>query len=446
MSGEGATYPYDDAATFPGPRAYHFAPFGGPEFLEAYRASRLRLRRQLEGTARHAPLPAMRDADVDGALRRFEVHGRCGKEVAAPEEEARLAAMLWMHLARRCGSKPCVRTLNCMLKLGDFLARQASLLDATSAAAAMFGVDIELKSVAIMQTYAVARARSGNQSWGGHTVCSERTSRCDEPPATHHRFGMLAAETSRSRAYLQMMARTGLRPGHVIVVDDGGNSPSGVADIVKSLGVSHEVFRGVSINDAAMARAVAHSGLELFVYSGPPGVKVGRQLLRAGAELLHVHAGRLPQQRGSTTTYYSLLEEGVAWASAIVLAEQLDRGAVVAQRCYAPPEDGAMIDHEYDARIRADLLARVLRRYVQLGALPRLPQALSGVMHYVMHPVLRHVVILASGMVEQGHGPHGAGAECCGPPSPCPFLVGRGMSVAEQHLAGRRSNVATFQL
>src|SRR5690606_27094649 len=105
-----------------------------------------------------------------------------------------------------------------------------------------------------------------------------------------------------------------------------------------------------------------------------------------GAELLHVHAGRLPQQRGSTTTYYSLLEEGVAWASAIVLAEQLDRGAVVAQRCYAPPEDGAMIDHEYDARIRADLLARVLRRYVQLGALPRLPQALSGVMHYVMHP------------------------------------------------------------
>jgi len=218
---------------------------------------------------------------------------------------------------------------------------------------------------------------------------------------------MLLVNSSRSRAYLDALAAHGLLPAHVVLVSRGADDDAArgervepfdnitpIAQRLCALEIATTRIETNDINDVSVARAVSRAGVDVMVYSGPPGVKVAPSLLRAGVELVHVHGGRLPDQRGSTTSYYSLLAEDRCWASAIVMDAKLDRGAVIAQRAYDPPTDRTQMDHGFDPWMRADLLCRVMRRYVQLGALSRLPQPALGTMHYVMHPVLRHLAIL----------------------------------------------------
>ena len=44
---------------------------------------------------------------------------------------------------------------------------------------------------------------------------------------------------------------------------------------------------------------------------------------------MHVHSGKLPEYRGSTTLYYSLLEKNKVAASAIMINEGIDTGDIV---------------------------------------------------------------------------------------------------------------------
>jgi methionyl-tRNA formyltransferase len=220
--------------------------------------------------------------------------------------------------------------------------------------------------------------------------------------------GLLAVDSMRTRAYLSALASRGMAPAEAILMGPGGGpSPQERSELfdnttpaleaVRRAGVPHRVLQERDVNSASVIAAVRESPTSVFIYSGPAGGILREEILSSGKRFLHVHAGLLPRYRGSTTAYYSLLEEGECGASALFLDRRIDGGAVLATKRYPAPRDRRTIDYEYDPYLRSDLLADVLGRHAATGRWGESPQAESeSRTYFIIHPVLKHIAILGS--------------------------------------------------
>ena len=243
-------------------------------------------------------------------------------------------------------------------------------------------------------------------------------------------IGMIAGDTSRSRAYLQTLIRNELLPNYVLVLEHASDKPlPGQIDksqsnrrserivevderwseahfdssqpikvLLDELGISYEVSISKDINDPAVVEIVRRRTETTFIYSGFGGALLRKDVLSTGKHFLHVHGGYLPDYKGSTTNYYSLIVENTLGASAIFLSEEIDSGPVLLRRKFPPPANRQAIDHIYDSGARAKVLVETLKNYLKCGGWEfELPANIGGETYYIIHPVLKHIAILDIG-------------------------------------------------
>jgi methionyl-tRNA formyltransferase len=217
---------------------------------------------------------------------------------------------------------------------------------------------------------------------------------------------LFGADTARSRAYLSLLLEDGLRPAACVLLalPDTPRPPPPATSLfdnetplaVAARGAGIEVFEvpGSDINAAEAVAALAACPQQLVIFSGPAGALVKAPLFATGKSFLHVHPGRLPQYRGSTTMYYSLLAEEKIWVSALLLDPQIDQGPVVDMMEAEVPADCSQLDQVFDPLLRARLMRRVLARYRATGRLEPMEQTSGEARTYfVIHPVLKHIAI-----------------------------------------------------
>lgn len=220
---------------------------------------------------------------------------------------------------------------------------------------------------------------------------------------------MLVADTARARAYLDRLLHVGARPVEVLVLERPGaivaaaattstplfDNTTPILEKLDAAALPYAVLPTDDINDDRVVAAVADLPADLIVFAGPAGAIAGSELLGAGKSFLHVHPGRLPEYRGSTPMYYSLLAEAALEASAILLAPEIDQGPMVGHRVFPLPDEPAAIDVGYDPWMRAELMADVVRAYLGGQDLRAVTQEHGrGTTYYVIHPVLKHLAIM----------------------------------------------------
>ena len=141
---------------------------------------------------------------------------------------------------------------------------------------------------------------------------------------------MLAMRNSRSRAYLQEMIKVGLFPAHVIFLEDHKTAVPGCSPwdeafdftvVFDQWNISYEIVPSLEVNGSVVLDKIAGAKQKYFIYAGPGGVILRKPILSLGKQFLHVHAGRLPAYRGSTTIYYQMLCEEFCTATALILNE-----------------------------------------------------------------------------------------------------------------------------
>ena len=241
---------------------------------------------------------------------------------------------------------------------------------------------------------------------------------------------MIAGDTSRSRAYLQALVRNEMLPNYVLVLENASDKPLpgqldksqsnresepvveadecwseahfDSAQPIKALldehGISYEVSPSKDINDPSVVEAIRRRTELVFIYSGFGGALLRKDVLSTGKHFLHVHGGYLPDYKGSTTNYYSLIVENTLGASAIFLSEEIDSGPVLLRRKFPPPENRQAIDHIYDSGARAKVLIETLQNYLRCGGWEfELPANTGAETYYIIHPVLKHIAILDKG-------------------------------------------------
>ncbi|OEJ69560.1 hypothetical protein [Magnetovibrio blakemorei] len=220
---------------------------------------------------------------------------------------------------------------------------------------------------------------------------------------------LFGADTARSRAYLSLLLQNGLSPAYcVLLMPHGAPKPSTpietelfdnitpLSDSARMAGIAVIEVDSDDINAPEVVNALAGCPQNVVIFSAPAGALVKEPLFATGKCFLHVHPGKLPQYRGSTTMYYSLLAEDKICVSALILNAQIDQGPVVGMMEAEVPADRALLDLVFDPVIRARLLVRVLARYWEVGNFQNLPQIENDARTYfIVHPVLKHIAILS---------------------------------------------------
>lgn len=236
-------------------------------------------------------------------------------------------------------------------------------------------------------------------------------------------IAMIAADTTRTRAYLSSMARHDVLPRYILLLQNSNNTllpgqyeglegdlnlkdsddcwsevnfdiSSPVEEILVNLNVKYDVAPDGNINDPSVIKYIKARDEKVFVYSGFGGAILRNPVLSTGKKFLHVHGGYLPKYKGSTTNYFSLLSDGEMGASAIFLTEDIDSGPILFRKIFPAPPDREKIDHIYDSAARAKVLIEVLRGYKTSGTFDIVTENSGGDTYYVIHPVLKHIAIL----------------------------------------------------
>ena len=236
------------------------------------------------------------------------------------------------------------------------------------------------------------------------------------------KFGLIAADTSRSRAYLYNLNSSKLLPSQTIVLTGGGKTVFGkqeefqsgskidiewpeagfdpnepILEVLEKLGLDYVVKNVEDVNHASVIKTLCDSNLSLFVFSGFGGNLLREGILRTQKYFLHVHGGLLPQFGGSTSNYYSLLKVNEIGASAIFLNAKIDNGPLIFKESFPPPKNLVEFDHVYDPAVRSRVLVKALRLLSDGGCEKYLTNAnYKTDQYFVIHPLLKHLAIFHS--------------------------------------------------
>lgn len=229
---------------------------------------------------------------------------------------------------------------------------------------------------------------------------------------------MIACASARSQAYIQSMLAQGMVPEEVIFLGpDKDRGPSvrpqaqlwcGVTlpDLSESFsvtcaraGIPVRNVEAADVNSDEVLQRLTATDARLVIYAGIGGQIVQKRILEAGPRFLHMHAGWLPEYRGSTTIYYSLLNGESPGVSAIFLDVGIDTGPILKRQTYPIPPAWMDVDLIYDGAIRANLLCQVMAQYQAQGqVVPEDTQDPEiGTTYYVIHPILKHIALLSIG-------------------------------------------------
>lgn len=234
---------------------------------------------------------------------------------------------------------------------------------------------------------------------------------------------LLAADTTRSRSYLQCMLKATLQPSLVILLKNpeadlkpgqlegkdkefsykyAGFSFNPYIPLEETLELHRINYKTYYTNDPnapEVCETLKCVPQDLVIYSGSGGRILRNEILSLGKKFLHCHPGKVPEFRGSTPIYYSILQERQMAVSAFILAPQIDTGPLIKIKTFPLPAPSQMKDIDFfiDPLIRTNLLIEVLTEYTQSGQLDITTQSSRNPeTFYIIHPLLKHIAILAN--------------------------------------------------
>lgn len=233
-------------------------------------------------------------------------------------------------------------------------------------------------------------------------------------------IAFLASDTIRTKAYMQYMIKADKKPSICVVFSENVKKMRTEAENYQSENrfekegeaicfdrnipllctlegaqIQYIAIETRDINSMEMEECILHLNQKYIIYSGYGGYILKKHLFETGKQFIHIHAGILPKYRGSTTVYYSLLQEGTIGATAIFLNEGIDEGSIITKETFPMPEEEVDFDYIFDPHIRASVLLKVIDLYLENGALEsEMQKASLSETYYIIHPVLKHLAIL----------------------------------------------------
>lgn len=217
-------------------------------------------------------------------------------------------------------------------------------------------------------------------------------------------IAMIASDTTRTQYYIKELIRSELLPKYVLLLLNDSedllpgqrkNKAGGeLMALLDKKNIQYDIAPNNDINSNEVARMILNRPESVFIFSGFGGVLLSNKTLELGKKFLHVHGGYLPEYKGSTTNFYSLINENTMGASSIFLTKEIDCGPILLRKKFLAPEDRTEIDHIHDSKVRSKVLIKTLEKYKKSGRWDVELDDNQGETFYIIHPVLKHLAIL----------------------------------------------------
>jgi methionyl-tRNA formyltransferase len=237
-------------------------------------------------------------------------------------------------------------------------------------------------------------------------------------------FSMLLINNNRSKAYLQNLIKNGFIPNKIIVLDDSNvtlvehtendkliskdtkqkfirklndldiyfDEKEHILKTIEINNITYSLVKILDINSDIVIDEVEKIEDGYIIYSGPGGTILRKKILSKGKKFIHVHSGWLPQFRGSTTIYYSMLVDSTVGASVILFEEGIDEGPVLYKQKYKIIEKNIDFDYVLDPLVRAKTLIDFFKQS-KIEPLKQNENEQTGTF-YIIHPFLKHLSVL----------------------------------------------------
>lgn len=239
-------------------------------------------------------------------------------------------------------------------------------------------------------------------------------------------LGFVITDTPRSYVYFQVLKANNLLPNYFIYLQNhnhkkfpenkiNGNGTYSVPreyqaicgkkinikmNLLKELEklkIDFNVYKTTNIHNSYVIKKIKSRAENFFLYSGYSGVILKKKILDTQKNFLHIHGGYLPAYKGSTTNYYSILNEKIIGASAIFINEKIDSGQILLRSKFKVPTETVEIDNFHDSLIRAIVLLKTLKKFYKHKKWPLvIDKKTKEDIYYIIHPLLKHIAILTS--------------------------------------------------
>lgn len=164
--------------------------------------------------------------------------------------------------------------------------------------------------------------------------------------------------------------------------------------LLEESGVPYQLLHTKDANSDLVYETLRKEEGTYVIYSGYGGCILKQRLFTLGKKIIHVHAGILPEYRGSTTAYYSILKDRCVGATGIFMNEKIDEGNIILEKSFNLPDPDVDIDYVYEPWTRGQVLAAIVKKYIANGNLESKRQRKDGETYFIIHPVLKHIAIL----------------------------------------------------
>jgi len=224
-----------------------------------------------------------------------------------------------------------------------------------------------------------------------------------------NKIGIILTPDTRSKAYITKIIKNKIKIDEIIFLDDKRKEGKFHKDIiieskkcgfdisksVKSIIVKNNLivkkFNFVDINNSKLIEFVKQSKTDIFIFTG--GGILKNQILNAGPKFVHLHPGIVPNYRGSTCFYYSIINEDQCGVTVFFMDEKLDTGDIIFQKIFKKPNH-VFVDEIYDINIRSETLIEMLQKGLLDNASYKKQDSTIGETYFIIHPVLKHIAIL----------------------------------------------------
>ena len=223
------------------------------------------------------------------------------------------------------------------------------------------------------------------------------------------RLGIILTPDNRSKAYIQKLVENNIPLSSILFMNDSRTEksyPDDVINISKKNGfdisksvkdtlIEHNLvfkeFSFVDINHKDLVKHVKNNEEGFLIFTG--GGILKKEILNSGVEFIHFHPGIVPNYRGSTCFYYSILNEENCGVTAYIMDEKLDTGDIIYQKKFNKP-DHIFVDEVYDPFIRSETLVELIKKDILQKNNHKKQDQLEGETFFIIHPVLKHISIL----------------------------------------------------
>ena len=135
-------------------------------------------------------------------------------------------------------------------------------------------------------------------------------------------FGLILSNTQRSKKYLDALRENNLKPKLIILLKKKMDR-SKFLEINELKKFNFVKFKSNNIDNSKVTNYLLNSNIKNFIYSGYPGKIIKNNYLLKNKNFIHSHPGKLPFYPGSTTIYYSILNEDKIFCTTIILNQHL---------------------------------------------------------------------------------------------------------------------------